>query len=100
MPRNKVTSISNARTIQEIGDFWDTHSLADYWEQTQEAEFEVRAKRRHRVIVDPDVYSQIEERARINGVAAETLVNLWLAERLRGKKGLPQTKKLQRTKVV
>jgi hypothetical protein len=35
------TPISNARTPKEIGAFWDTHSLADYWDQTREAEFEV-----------------------------------------------------------
>lgn len=92
MARNK-TSISKARTMHEIGEFWDTHSLADYWDQTQEVEFEVRAKRRHRITVDPDVYSQIEEQARINGVVPETLVNLWLAERLQ------KTKKNQHAKV-
>ena len=45
----RLTSISKARTLDEIADFWDTHSLADYWDQTHEVEFEVRAKRRHRV---------------------------------------------------
>lgn len=43
------TSISKARTVEEIADFWDTHSLADYWDQTHEVEFEVRTKRRRRV---------------------------------------------------
>ncbi len=42
------TSISRARSVQEIGEFWDTHSLADYWDQTHEAEFEVRAQRKRR----------------------------------------------------
>jgi hypothetical protein len=41
----QTTSISNARSLEEIADFWDTHSLADYWEQTHEVEFEARAKR-------------------------------------------------------
>ncbi|OQY89743.1 MAG: hypothetical protein B6D41_10320 [Chloroflexi bacterium UTCFX4] len=82
MAKNRVTNISKAKTIQQIGDFWDTHSLADYWDQTEQVEFVVRAKRRHRVTVDPDVYSQIEEQAHINGILPETLVNLWLAERL------------------
>ena len=27
----QLTSISKVRTIEEIADFWDTHSLADYW---------------------------------------------------------------------
>jgi len=42
----KTTSISKAGSLEEIGEFWDTHSLDDYWDQTHEVEFEVRAKRR------------------------------------------------------
>lgn len=30
--------------IEEAGEFWDTHSLADYWDQTQEVHFEVDLK--------------------------------------------------------
>jgi len=36
------TSISNARSIEEIADYWDSHSLADHWDQTHEVEFEIR----------------------------------------------------------
>lgn len=77
-----LTSISEARTPEEIGDFWDRHSLADYWDKTHEVEFEVRAKRRRRVTLEPDVYDRIESQARTRGIAPETLVNLWLFERL------------------
>ena len=93
MARNK-TSISNARTIREIGDFWDSHSLADYWDQTEQVEFTVRAQKRHRITVAPEIYAQIEEQARINGIVPETLVNLWLAERLK------KTKRISRVKAV
>ncbi len=77
-----VTSISKARTLEEVAEFWDTHSLADYWEQTHDVEFEVRIKRRHRVTLDPDVYAQVETEARARGILPETLVNLWVIERL------------------
>jgi len=77
------TSISQASTLEEIADFWDTHSLADYWDQTQEVEFEIGAKRRRRVTLDPDVYERLETQAHIRGLQTETLANLWLAERLR-----------------
>ena len=36
MKENKdeqVTSISKAQTLEEIADYWDTHSLADHWEE-------------------------------------------------------------------
>lgn len=78
----RITSISKAATIDEIAEFWDTHSLADYWEQTHEVEFEVRAQRRRRVTLDPDVYAWLERQARARGILPETLVNLWLLERL------------------
>ncbi|NOT64317.1 MAG: hypothetical protein HOP19_29215 [Acidobacteria bacterium] len=51
----KLSSISQAGSVAEIGEFWDTHSLDDYWEQTQEAEFEVRAQRRYRIMLDPQL---------------------------------------------
>ena len=79
----KVTSISKAKNLKEVAEFWDSHSLADYWNKTHEVEFEVRAQRRRRVTLDPEVYARIEREARVRGVLPETLVNMWLAERLK-----------------
>ena len=80
--KGNLSGISKGRTLKEIGDFWDEHSLADFWDQTHEVEFEVKAKRRRRVTLEPDVYQRIEEEARARGIAPETLVNVWLVERL------------------
>ncbi len=33
-------------TPEEIGEFWDTHSLADYWDETHEVEFKVNLNSR------------------------------------------------------
>ena len=68
-------------SIEAAADFWDSHSLADYWDQTREVEIKVRAQRRRRVTLDPEVWEQIVDQARIRGVSPETLVNLWLMER-------------------
>lgn len=76
------TSISKANTLEEVAEFWDNHSLADYWDETHEVEFEIRAKQRRRITLDPDVYAHLEAQARVRGVLPETLVNLWVAERL------------------
>jgi hypothetical protein len=78
----QATSVSKARSLEEIADFWDTHSLDDYWDQTHEVEFEVRAVRRRRITLDPDVYARLEAQAHARGISPETLINLWLAERL------------------
>ena len=80
----QLTSISKASSLEEIGEFWDTHSLDDYWDQTHEVDFDVRATRRRRVTIDPTVYEQVEVEARTRGILPETLVNLWLMDRLHG----------------
>jgi len=56
----KLSGISNAGTEEEIAEFWDSHSLADYWEQTREVEIEVRAKYRPRITLDPEIYERVE----------------------------------------
>lgn len=78
----QTTSISEARTIEEIADFWDTHSLADYWDETHEVDFEVRIQRKCHITLTPEIYKKIQIQAQAQGVLPETLVNLWLAERL------------------
>jgi len=74
------SSISNAQSLEEIGEYWDSHSLADHWEQTHEVEFEIRAPRR--IMLDAEVYSRLEEHARTQGVSLATLANAWLKEKL------------------
>ena len=51
----RTTNISKAQSLEAIADFWDAHSLADYWDQTHEVEFEVRAKRRNRTILEKGI---------------------------------------------
>lgn len=80
--KREPTNISKSKTVEEIGRFWDSHSLSDYWNETREASFEVRVDRRRRVTIEPEVYDEIEALAHRRGVSAETLVNLWLMERL------------------
>ena len=72
----RLTSISKAKSPEEIGEFWDTHSLSDYWDQTREVDFELRAKRRKRVTLDPELYTQVELQARERGITPETLIIL------------------------
>jgi len=77
----RVASISKARSYEEMAEFWDTHSLEDYRDQIEEVDLEVCVKRR--VAVDPEVYTEVAERARQRGLSPETVINLWLADKLR-----------------
>ncbi len=49
MRRAERISVSAHQVSQEeLAEFWDTHSLADYWEQTEHAEFEIAVQARSR----------------------------------------------------
>lgn len=78
---DRKSSVSHATTPQAIGEFWDSHSLDDS-PTLREVDFEVYARRRHRVTLDPDLYEQVETEARVRGVSPETLANRWLTEKV------------------
>ena len=81
--RKSKTPISRATTYKEIGEFWDTHSLADYWDQTKPAEFKVDI--RSEVTYYPlasGLAIEIRRRAKRQGIRPETLLNMWVQEKL------------------
>jgi hypothetical protein len=69
-------------SIEEASEFWDSHSLADYWDETKEVQIDVRATRKQRVALASELAKQVADVAKREGVSVETLVNLWVAERL------------------
>jgi predicted DNA binding CopG/RHH family protein len=73
-------------SAEEAGEFWDTHSGTDYEEYMQPAHFEVDLKRRStEVRVSDEVLRVVRKIARQQGLATETLVNLWLQEKVSAK---------------
>ena len=80
----RQTTVSRASTPQEIAEYWDSHSLDEGWEEGHDVSFELRAQRRRRVMLSPEIYARLAKEAQLRGIATETLVNLWLAERLQG----------------
>jgi hypothetical protein len=73
----------NFETIEAAANFWDTHDFSDYWEQTSEVEFDIALE--GRVILVPleqKIAHQVADIARKQGLSTETLVNIWLNERL------------------
>lgn len=71
-------------SYEEIAEFWETHSLADYWEQTEAAEFEIdpTARRRYLVALDPGLIQRVQRLAQARGLSTESLVNLFLEQHL------------------
>ncbi|HXI23181.1 MAG TPA: hypothetical protein VNG71_04835 [Pyrinomonadaceae bacterium] len=82
--KDRLSGISNARSPEEIGEYWDNHSLADHWDETHEVEFEIRAP--HRITLEPEVYARLEQQAESRGVSLAVLANAWRKEKLSGDK--------------
>jgi CopG antitoxin of type II toxin-antitoxin system len=77
------TPISGGRSYREIGEYWDTHDASDLMDESREVEFEVDIKSKtHYYPVEQTLSRRIEHLAHERGVSAETLVNLWIQEKL------------------
>jgi CopG antitoxin of type II toxin-antitoxin system len=70
-------------SIADAADFWDSHDLAEYSGQTQEVEADVKIERRtFLTALEPGLARKVAAYAAKQGVGAETLINVWLSERL------------------
>lgn len=68
---------------EEAGEFWDTHSGVDYEDYMREVHFDVNLKRgAHEVRVADELLREVRKVARRKGISTETLVNLWLQEKV------------------
>jgi len=82
--RKSKSSISNATSYEEIGEFWDRHDLSDYWDKTKPVDFDIDISSEVTYYpVAADLSERIASIAKRKGVSAETLLNLWLQERVR-----------------
>jgi hypothetical protein len=80
MAENK-SSISNASSYTEIGEYWDTHDLADHWEQTHEVSFDVSVESSVMYFaVEKSLAEKLGAAAKTHGVSPETLLNVWVQE--------------------
>ena len=78
MDADRLSSISKADTLEKMGEFWDTHDFTDFDTDAPDVEFKVSCA----VPVELDLFSLVEKQARRRGVNVETLVNLWLQQKL------------------
>ncbi len=79
MEKNNLSSISKADKYEKIGEFWDSHDFTEYDdENAPNVEFEISCK----ISVEPDLLTSIEKQAGIRKIGTETLINLWLYEKL------------------
>ena len=73
----------NFETLDEFMDFWDTHSSADYEQYMEDVDFEIDLQSSKMYCpIEKTVMKQIRHKAISSGLSAETLVNMWLQEKL------------------
>ena len=68
-------------TVREASDYWDTHSVADVPSQVVKFEYHP-VERIGTVIVAQELVQQLMKRAQRQHVSVETLINLWIQEKL------------------
>jgi hypothetical protein len=78
MVANRKSSVSKATSYEEMGEFWDRHDFTEYDSGGPDVEFKIACA----VPIELDLLSDLEQQARRRGVRVETLVNLWLKEKL------------------
>jgi hypothetical protein len=85
--KKSKSSVSKASTYAEIGEFWDTHDLSKYCDKTKPAHFDVVIESEVTYYaMDKKLSEEVREIAHRRGVSADTLVNLWIQEKLREQK--------------
>ena len=62
-----------------MGEFWYKHDFTEFDDpNAPDVEFNITVA----ISIEPDLLSDIEELAHMRGISVETLVNLWLKEKV------------------
>lgn len=74
--------LPNFKSLEEEVEFWETHSLADYrdyWREVKNVKIDLVPRRLN---LEDELAQKINKVARQRGVSSETLMNLWLQQKL------------------
>jgi hypothetical protein len=83
MAKSKSKGLPAFSSLDELIEFFDTHDMGGYWDLTKEASFEVDIQRRvFLAALEPELARKLAGCARKQGVSTETLINVWLSEKL------------------
>ena len=77
------SSVAQTKSYKDVGEFWDTHDLSEFWDKTKEVSFDIAIETESTYYaVDKILSEKIQEIAQKRGITADTLVNLWVQEKL------------------
>lgn len=82
----KKSRIPKFKTLEEEAKFWDTHSITDFEDETQDVDivFELSKPREETLIlrVQKDLKEKLARVARKKGLNVSSLSRIWLMEKL------------------
>ena len=77
------SAISQVQSYVEMGEYWDEQDLGTVWEQTETVEFELEGiSSVHYFPLEKDLAIQLAGQAKERGISAQTLLNLWVQEKV------------------
>ncbi len=81
--------IPKFETEEEAAEFWDTHSLADYIEDTEvvEVSFPRIALKQVCLRLAPGQIERVKRIAETKGIGYQTLLRMWITERVQAEEG-------------
>ena len=78
------SSVLRAGSYRELGEFWDSHDLADYWDETKAVEFKITSESEVTYYpLENKLADKITSLAKRKRIPAGKLVNSWIREKLR-----------------
>lgn len=89
MLTNKDPIPEQFHSIEEVQDFWDTHSTADYWDEMEDVEMELsptlkaklEMKKLYRLLgLSKEQIIKIESEARREKTDSKELITSWVLE--------------------
>ncbi len=82
MEGNK-SSISKTSSYRDMGEYWDTHDLSKVWGKTKKVKFDVKIETEATYCaIEKTLSEKIQTIAQKKGISSDTLVNLWIQQKL------------------
>ncbi len=70
-------------SVDELVEFFETHDLGEYWDQMPEAHFDVDIRKTtHIFAINEELADRLTEIARAKQIPSETLIEVWLREKV------------------
>lgn len=96
MKKKVKTKIPEFKNREEEAKFWETHSLADYWNEFEPVDLIVQLQKpKEETLIlrlQKDLKEKLAIAARAKGLRVSTLARLWLMEKIQSTTQLNKTR--------